>query len=279
MSPGPRVATVEYELVQPEVPIHPDASAIHGITLETLEADPGTLTQERAADVVMRAIQGANRAGVPIVGMNLSFDLTLLDRLSRRYEVLRDPWYTDAWGGPQYGFAPGTVHPVIDVYVIDRYVDPYRRGSRKLPALCQHYGVSHNGAHDAQEDVLATCRVLWKIGRLSQAAHTDIHRWYEQRRDSYSPGRRSSVPWLTQMSALKELARLDLDQLHRAQIQWAWEQRVGLQRHFRKTDPAARVDPRWPFIPAPEEDIGNAEDPAVDARPQRPLRLGEQVDE
>jgi DNA polymerase-3 subunit epsilon len=55
---------------------------------------------------------------------------------------------------------PGQIQPIIDVLVLDKFADPYRKGGRKLDQLCATYGVRHTGAHDAAGDALAACR-LW----------------------------------------------------------------------------------------------------------------------
>jgi DNA polymerase III epsilon subunit-like protein len=76
--------------------------------------------------------------------------LTVLDR-----ELIR-----------HHGQGIGYVGPVIDPYVIDREVDKYRKGSRKLSAQVEHYQVRLDGAHDATQDALAAARVAWRIATL-----------------------------------------------------------------------------------------------------------------
>ena len=86
---------------------------------------------------------------MPVVAYNASFDLTVLDCELRRHE----------FGGI------GEIGPVIDPLVLDRYVDRYRRGSRKLVDACRFYGVRIDAAHDSTEDALAAARVAWRIAQ------------------------------------------------------------------------------------------------------------------
>ena len=53
--------------------------------------------------------------------------------------------------------------PVFDPYVIDRVRDPYRRGKRNLGALCKHYGVRLDNAHEATADATAAASLRTAI--------------------------------------------------------------------------------------------------------------------
>ncbi|MGW8378572.1 exonuclease domain-containing protein [Streptomyces sp. ODS28] len=115
------------------------------------------------------------------------------------------------------------VAPVIDPAVLDKQVERYRRGRRTLPALCEHYRVRHDGPNTAVEDALAAARLAWRLPR-----------------------------------AYPQLAALSLPELHQRQQEWAMEQAAGLQRHLRRTDPTAVVNPAWPLLPAPDTTGGDA---------------------
>lgn len=182
-------------LADPGVDIPDEAANIHGITTEHARQNG-----RPAAEVVEQLLGGLTNvilAGVPIVAMNARYDLTLLDREAERY-----------------GLDPLPAGPVVDPFVIDKHVDKYRKGSRKLTALCEHYGVPIGDAHTADADAIAACRVAWRQGTI------------------HPP-----------------LAAMDLEQLHRAQAEWAAEQAASLQEYFRKKDPAAVVEGAWPLIP------------------------------
>lgn len=179
-----------------------EAANIHGITTDRARAE-GTPLAEAVAEIVA-ALTQVTASGVPIVAMNARYDLTVLDREARRFGI--DPLPA--------GFT------VVDPYVLDKRFDKYRRGSRKLTALCEHYEVPIGDAHSADADAIAACRVAWRQG-----------------------------------TRYPELASMDLDKLHAAQVGWAAEQAASLQEYFRKKDPAAVVEGTWPLIPAQRGDV------------------------
>lgn len=188
-------------LANPGVDIPEAAAAVHGITTEQARAEgqpAGQVVQQ-----VVQALAQALNAGIPIVAMNAPFDLTMLDREARRHRVF-----------PLADYEEGRLR-VIDPRVLDKQVDPYRRGKRTLTDLCAHYNVPLDGAHSADADALAACRVAWRLG-----------------------------------SQYPRLAELDLDALHKAQIEWAAEQAASFQEYLRQKDPKAVVDGSWPLRPA-----------------------------
>lgn len=185
-----------------------EATAIHGITTDRARSE-GTDLRE-VVEQVLGALGQIILSCIPIVAMNARYDLTVLDRETRRY-----------------GMTPLTLLAadirVIDPYVIDKQTDRYRRGSRKLTALCDHYEVRLDGAHSADADAIAACRVVWRLGQRHP-----------------------------------QLAALSLDELHTAQIAWAAEQAASLQEYFRRKDPHAVVRGEWPLIPVPGEEPTDA---------------------
>jgi DNA polymerase-3 subunit epsilon len=139
-------------LIDPGVEIPEGAAAIHGITTEHARAlgrPPAAALEEIAA-----ALAGAALRGEPIVAYNACFDLSLLDAELRRHGLRSVP--------ERLGGAPLTV---IDPLVLDRHLDRYRRGKRRLGDLCAHYRVTGEGLHAADVDVVATLDVLRAIGR------------------------------------------------------------------------------------------------------------------
>jgi DNA polymerase-3 subunit epsilon len=139
---------VQTLLVNPGIDIPAEATAIHGITTE--HARQHGQKPAEAVESVVGDLHRAWTAGVPVVGYNVSYDLTVLDRESRRH--LGQP--LDVTG------------PVVDPLVIDRYLDRFRKGSRKLTAACEHYKVRLDGAHDASHDALAAARLVWRLPRV-----------------------------------------------------------------------------------------------------------------
>jgi len=132
-------------LIDPGREIPAGASAVHGISTERARREGMTLgfAVRRIAD----ALVDASGRGVPVVGMKLDYDLTMLDRCYRR-ETGRG--LVDA----------GFCGPVVDALVIDRHVDRFRPGKRTLRHLCAFYGVELEDAHDAAADATAAARVV-----------------------------------------------------------------------------------------------------------------------
>ena len=139
---GDRAGTVS-SIVNPGRPIPPGATGVHGITDDRAAGGPAL---DEALDVIAATIGDAGRSGTPVVGMNLSYDLTMVDAMLRRRT-----------GSGLADDVP--LGPVVDCMVLDKQADRYRRGGRKLGDLCREYGVEHGGAHDAAADVEASVRV------------------------------------------------------------------------------------------------------------------------
>lgn len=179
-------------LVNPGITIPQAAYEVHGISTE-VAAQFGTDAATAIADI-RRLLADLQAAGVPVVAYNAKYDLTLLDRECRRYGVEPLPI--------------GDLR-VIDPLVIDRAVDKFRKGRRTLEVTCIHYGVSLEGAHDAEADAVATGRLAYKVLRLLNPDAT-------------------------------------MDDIHRTQVVRAAEQAAALQEHLRVRDPHAFVEPQWP---------------------------------
>lgn len=94
----------------------------------------------------------------PLVGMNIVFDLTMLDRNCRRFDV--QP-------------LTSRITPFcVDALVLDKGCHPYRKGKRNLQTLATKvYMVPWNDdeAHTSAGDALAAARVAWRIGRVYPA--------------------------------------------------------------------------------------------------------------
>src|SRR5690625_1830028 len=131
-------------LIDPGVEIPTAASDIHGITTDHARAEgmaPHTALDQLAAELA-RAIA----AGIPVVAYNACFDITLLERELRRWRL---PTLAE-----RLGRTPG---PVLDPLVLDRALDRYRPGKRKLLDLCRQYRVhALDNLHTAEVDVPGT---------------------------------------------------------------------------------------------------------------------------
>lgn len=109
---------------------------------------------------------------------------------------------------------------VIDPMVLDRQVDRFRKGSRTLADVCGHYGITLDGesAHGCRADALAAARLAWRLAEDHE-----------------------------------EVAAMDVDEVHAAQVRWRAEQAASLQAYLRRTtNPEAVVDTHWPLVPAGE---------------------------
>ncbi|MFE2556021.1 exonuclease domain-containing protein [Streptomyces sp. NPDC059352] len=215
-------------LADPGIDIPEGATAVHGISTEHARKHG-----ERAADVVDQvaaSLAAQTLDGAVVVGHNVVYDFTLLDRECARHDV---PSLADRLDGQ-----PITV---IDTRVVDQFCLPYRRrvsetqGARQLITLAQVYDLPWNDeqAHGCSYDALIAARVAYRIGTL---AHMPKDDWPAAIRAARRP-------------RFHHLEGLELAALHELQVGWAAEQAASLQDYFRKKDPEARVAPDWPLIP------------------------------
>lgn len=171
------------DLVDPGMAIPEGATAVHGISTERARAEGQAL--DHAVSLMADELVKAASRGIPVVGMKLDYDLTILDVQCRR---------VDGRGLAARGFGGA----VIDALVLDRHVDRYRRGRRTLVDLCAHYGVSIDHAHDAGSDAEASVQVALEIFRrypeLGDLAPEELHRsqiqWHREWAESYDRWRR-----------------------------------------------------------------------------------------
>ncbi len=196
------------------------ATAIHGVSTERARADG-----QPAADVVLAvrcALATAIEAGYPLVAMNARFDLTILDRELRRH-----------------GLDPLPPPLVVDPFVIDKQLDRYRRGSRKLDALCEHYRAGLDAAHDAAFDAIAAARLAYRIGSSGEVV---------RRVRNAQEGRELAV-----LKREWEDVRGDLGRLHDAQRRWALAERTrfaAYKRSVGEDEAADRIaaEVGWPVL-------------------------------
>jgi DNA polymerase III subunit epsilon len=189
-------------LVDPGRDIPAGATQVHGITTERARDEGMPLST--AIELVTEAVVSASVRGVPLVGMKLDYDLTILDTQSRRHSS--GGLHELGWTGP-----------VLDAVVLDRHVDRYRKGSRTLGALCAHYGVTIENAHDATADAVASAKVLVALAALCE-----------------------------------EVGEADPAALHQAQIGWhrEWAEGYNRWRLGKGMPPMDERDFVWPVAPA-----------------------------
>lgn len=191
---GQWIQTMEW-LLNPGVEIPEGASAVHGITTERAQAE-GRTDLAKAFDEMREIIQSECIRDSPLVIYNAPFDLTLLQTELSRHDV------------QQLDLANALV---IDPFVLDKQLAPFRKGKRTLTTIAPLYGVPvEANAHDAGADCLMTGRIA--IRQLAKFPNTSLH------------------------------------QLHNSQVAWKHKQAVSLQDYFRTKGgkPDAVVNPGWP---------------------------------
>lgn len=192
-------------LADPGEPIPPEAVAIHGITNEMC-TEHGKPAFTVVAEVALHLAYAVAREW-PIVAFNASYDLTVLACEAKRQNV------------------NGRILPLLeralifDPFVVDKALDKYRKGSRKLADVCAFHGIKLDNAHDAGADALAAARLAYKL-----AAKHGLH---------------------------------DLVELQTQQRIWAREQAIGLAAYL-KSQGQTRDLPEpgdWPIRITREEQV------------------------
>lgn len=180
---GATVHTEEW-LLNPGIPIPDDAAQIHGITTERAQAEGEPYDAGYTA--IRDRLETLWAADYLVAIMNAAFDLTIMDR-----------------EGQRLGQHPVVVGPVFDPFVVDRAIDKYRRGKRTLAALCEHYGLRQDDAHQATGDALAAARLAYKLLRapaLASIADTETlmvsqTAWHRERQTDFIQYRmRNNLP-------------------------------------------------------------------------------------
>lgn len=177
------------------------AGHIHRLSADFLAKNGGDPAETlEATCLVMAAVISPEQ---PLVGMNITFDLTMLDRNCRRYGVTPLSERCEIYA--------------VDCYVLDKLVEPYRKGKRNLERLAALYQVPWDeaDAHDAAFDALAAARVAWRIGRL-----------------------------------YPKLGALGPVQLHQFQVEWKRDQDASFADYRRKKGESTDgIDGWWPLKP------------------------------
>lgn len=135
-------------LVDPGVEIPQEAIDIHKITNEEARAEG--MPPRAALTAISELFDQHWAPDVPLVAYNGRYDLTVYDR-----ERLRNG---------QSGLDLTDRHMICPL-TIDRHVDRFRKGSRKLGDVCQLYRVELLDAHTSDADTLATLRLAYKIAQ------------------------------------------------------------------------------------------------------------------
>jgi len=137
-----------HSLVNPGIPIPPEATAVHGIDWDKVASRPKF---PEIASALRAALDGRVIAGYNV----LSYDVPLLNTEFRRYDL---PTYEG---------------PVVDALLMWRALEP-----RTLTGAARHFlGVDHDGAHTALGDAAVTARIfrrLLAIHHLEETTPSDL---------------------------------------------------------------------------------------------------------
>lgn len=159
-------------MLDPGIEIPEAATAVHGITTEQAQAEG--MAPVTGLSRLMAGLSTVWATGIPVVVYNAAYDFTIIDRECRRH-----------------GLEPLAITgPVIDPLVIDKHLNRYVKGSRRLDALCLRYGVELDNAHNAEADAAAAQWLARAIGRKYDmqmpGTLADMYRWQQSLRREQS---------------------------------------------------------------------------------------------
>ena len=195
--------------INPGVPIPPQASAIHGLTIEKLIKLRATGPQNAIPYILEMINRRATLRSYPLVIYNTSYDWPLLLAECKRLPAFH---------------LPGTTTPLfLDPLVIDRAMDKYRKGSRKLEDTARFYEVELTGAHGAQADAKAALGIMGVL-----------------------------------ISTYPELKTHTLAELQQLQAEWYEEWKDHLNEYWERTGRAERITGSWPLGEAEAVAVGAA---------------------
>lgn len=153
VDPDGTVRSAERWLVNPGVHIPAEATKVHGFTDERVVHG---VSPVQAVREIVEHLEDLIDAGYPVVAFNASYDFTILHReafrhldhgVAHRLEVI----YEDEIA-------------VLDPFVIDKALDRYRPGSRKLAAVAEHYGLPVPAElHDSSVDAVLAGRLMFAL--------------------------------------------------------------------------------------------------------------------
>jgi len=224
-------------LLNPGIPMEPEAIKVHGITDE-YAAEHGQPADQGVADIA-RAIAETVTAGVPLVGHNLGgYDLNLLNHECARH-----------LGDTLEGICRQPLTRVIDTLVLDKHAAPYRRrvsetqGAYQMRTTAETYGLAwdEEQAHGAEYDCLQSARAAYRMGVIAFTPRADRPAWVRSLRNRRGPYER-----------FDDLAVADVEELHRRQIGWAAEQADSFRTYLisqGEHERARSVRSEWPLFP------------------------------
>jgi len=204
VNPDGTVAFQRDWLIAVDIDIPAEATAVHGVTTE--HAREHGLPTDVAVKEIANSIRYAVHSSMPVIAFNSVFDLSIINAECIRRGL-----------GTLEEFCGRPIAPVVDPLCIDKHVDRYRPGSRKLDAVCAHYGVTLENAHTAAADAVAAVHVAQRLAERCRMSPEALRALYTDRRYPNEFAR-----------AFGSLGRMSAADLHAAQVVWYREQTDGL---------------------------------------------------
>ena len=193
--------TKAHELeMNPGIDIPTGASDVHGITTEKAQ---GFMPYLEGLTRMKQFLDWTLYEEIPIVAYNGAYDITLTRVEFERHGIPLD------WDSLI----------LLDPLVMDRHLDPFRKGGRKLGRVAELYGYDLTNAHEATADCLAALHIADRI----------IPKFCDKIEEKF--GERPETP--------KDFMELQ-SALYRNQM-------TDLERYFRKSDPSKTINKSWPF--------------------------------
>lgn len=191
-------------LLNPGIEIPEGASDVHGITTEY--AREHGMDYRTGLQEIANALWFTIKSGITLTAYNGSFDITLVRNQIEHHGIEFDEsmWYT---------------FQMIDPLVMDKVIDPFRRGKRTLGVVAGLYGYNLEDAHEATADVLATLFLARKmlpkyVDDISERLVEDVE---------------------------------DMNTVMAFQCEDYRKSAESLEKYFRKSDPTKTINKSWPF--------------------------------
>jgi DNA polymerase-3 subunit epsilon len=197
-------------LIDPGVEIPAGASKIHGITTERAR-DEGMKPADALEDIRDEMLNAWAR-GEPIVAYNMPFDFSIIDQELVRHGFVRLPAKV---GSQEF--------PTLDPLVIDKHIDPRRKGSRKLIDTCRLYNVplSEKDAHSSEADTMAALRLMYMLAAPGAGKKTNL-----------APSWSHTPQWVDRVGLIHKTTLSDLVHLQRV---WSKEQKESFAEFKRSS--------------------------------------------
>lgn len=157
--------------INPQHPINPKASEVHGITDDMVQKDGQSAPE--AIEEIVTALTDILQKGEILCGYNIIYDLSILEYEARRYGIK-----------PLSERMNGNVAPIVDPYILDKTLNKFRGGKHTLERLAELFNVELN-AHDAESDARVSIEIFKLLVEQasSQGHNLDVdpmilHNWF-----------------------------------------------------------------------------------------------------